>query len=104
MFGWLIFRADSIQTAMVIFRNIFAKKINLMLLLKNTNYVDFIVSLTLLIAVIISEIIIETHQETYSFIKLPYSVRWIIYLFMVLCISIFGIFQKGGNPFIYGQF
>lgn len=102
--GWVFFKADSINTALIIFKNIFVRKIDLMMLLDNTSHFDFILALILLTAVITFECYAEVHPKTYEFKKLPYLIRWSIYLVMVLCISLFGIFQSGGNPFIYGLF
>ena len=102
--GWLIFRSDSLQNAILILRNIFVKSTTLELILRNTYYIDYLISVVLLAAVILSEVLCEYKPDKFCFNKLPIWGHWLIYLFLIISISLFGVFQVGGNPFIYGQF
>jgi alginate O-acetyltransferase complex protein AlgI len=102
--GWLIFRSDSLQTAWLMFRSIFVKSTTLELILRNTFYMDYLISVVLIVVVILSEVLNEYKPDKFSFNKLPDWGRWLIYAFLVISITVFGVFQIGGNPFIYGQF
>lgn len=103
-FGWVFFKADSVHSALVILRSMFAWKINLTLLLESTNHVDFYISLVMIPIVVFSEIYQETHKEQSILARLPYAARWAVYLAMLLLLTLVGIFQNGGNPFVYGLF
>jgi alginate O-acetyltransferase complex protein AlgI len=102
--GWLIFRSDSLQNAWLMFRTIFVKSTTLELILRNTFYMDYLISVVLIIAVILSEVLTEYKPDKFRFNQLPDWGRWLIYGFLVISITVFGVFQIGGNPFIYGQF
>lgn len=102
--GWVFFKADSVFSAMVFLRSIFAWKINLTLLLESTNHIDFYIALLMLAVVIFTEIYQESHKEQSILARLPYAARWTNYLAILLLITLLGIFQNGGNPFVYGLF
>lgn len=102
--GWVFFRADSLTSALTIIRNIFVKSTTLELIMRQTMYVDYLISLVAILLFITTEIILEVFKERLAFKNLPIIIRWTIYLFMILCITILGVYQKGSNIFDYGKF
>jgi alginate O-acetyltransferase complex protein AlgI len=102
--GWILFRADSIQSAFLIFKNIFVKSTTLEMVLKNVNYLDYLISLVSVILVFCFEIITETSHKKIQIDTMPLLLRWLIYVFIMLCITIFGTYQQGVSQFIYGKF
>jgi len=48
--------------------------------------------------------LIELRPDRFTLHRLPWWVRWLVYLFLVLCISIMGVYPEGGNPFVYFKF
>ena len=101
--GWLLFRADSMQTAFTIFSNIFVKSTTLELILQSTYYVDYLLSVILIVVILLAEILREWKPEKFSLAKLPFAVRWAIYLLMAVAITLLGVYQAGGSAFSYGQ-
>jgi D-alanyl-lipoteichoic acid acyltransferase DltB (MBOAT superfamily) len=102
--GWLIFRADSLTTAWTVLRSLFVKSTTLELILSSTYYVDYLLSLAFVLIIIISEVLAEFLPARFSWQRLPAWSRWLIVGSMILCLTLFGVYQAGGSAFVYGQF
>jgi D-alanyl-lipoteichoic acid acyltransferase DltB (MBOAT superfamily) len=102
--SWVIFRADSLESAWLILTSIIVKSTTLEVIFRSTFYLDYLISIVSVFLIIGVEIYIEIRGEKFQFGKLPIILRWAVYLFLTLSISILGVFQKGVNPFLYGKF
>jgi D-alanyl-lipoteichoic acid acyltransferase DltB (MBOAT superfamily) len=102
--GWLIFRADSLTTVWAMLRSIFVKSTTLELILSSTYYLDYLLSQVFILIVIISEVLVEFLPARFSWQRLPAWSRWLIVASMILCLTLFGVYQAGGSAFVYGKF
>jgi len=102
--SWLFFRADSLTTAWTVLSSLFVKSTTLELILNSTFYLDYLFSLTLILIIVVSEVLVEFLPERFSWPKLPAWSRWLIVGSIILCLTLFGVYQAGGSVFIYGKF
>ena len=102
--GWILFRADSLSSAWTIFKNIFVKSTTLELILRQVMYLDYLIPLIAVLLTLVVEIFMEIFKDRFTFADFPLVLRWMIYLLVILAITIFGVYQKGANIFVYGKF
>ena len=103
-FAWLIFKADSMAQVLVIAHSLVLKSTTLVKIFKYIYQLDYYLSWIFIGIVIIAEILNESFPGKFSFKNLPYPVKALIITFMILCLTIFGVYQAGGSTFIYGKF
>ena len=102
-FGWIFFRANSINDAIYIMAHLFS---DLNLKMGGVNIgMDlnaFIVAIALIFILKITHLLEEYSNLIIFLSKKPIYVRGTIYIVVILLILLFGIFKN--NPFIYFQF
>ncbi len=103
-FAWLIFKADSMAQVLVIANSLVLKSTTLVQIFKHIYQLDYYLSWIFIGIVIIAEILNESFPGKFTFKSLPYPVKALIITFMILCLTIFGVYQAGGSTFIYGKF
>ncbi len=106
-FSWLIFRAENLDAAVTIFQNIIVSgqmRYDLHEVLSNVYVFDFITARLWILVIIVVEVFLEIRKEKFDFETTPSWLRWSVYLIMLLSITIFGVFTRGENPFVYFRF
>jgi D-alanyl-lipoteichoic acid acyltransferase DltB (MBOAT superfamily) len=103
-FAWLIFRADSMAQALTITYNLVLKSTTLVQLLRHVYNLDYLLSLVFIALIFVAEILSETQPKRFGYKNLPFFAKAVIIAFMILCLTIFGVYQAGGSTFIYGKF
>jgi len=103
-FGWLIFKSESLAQALVISHGLVLKSTTIVQILKHTYHLDYILSWVFIGIVIITEILKESSPQKFDFKNLPFLMKAVVITFIILCLTIFGVYQAGGSTFIYGKF
>ena len=107
-FGWIFFRANSIEDALSIISSIFDFKnyslsqlsFSVIPLARNTVFsIDIFLSYVVIVFLILAEYFFSYQ---FNFEKLHYRYKLFIYVFGILSILLLGAFEK--NEFIYFQF
>ncbi len=106
LIGWVFFRANSLSEASYIFTHLFSNW-NFNFGVKDLarflfNNQQLIIGLSAIAFMLTIHFIQEKRGLHYFFNKMPTTIRWLIYLILVLGIILFGVFTK--TPFIYFQF
>lgn len=103
-FAWMIFKSDSMAQFLLIVQNLVLKGTTLVPIFRHIYQLDYYLSWIFIGIVIITEILNESFPGKLAFKKLPFPVKALIITFMLLCLTIFGVYQAGGSTFIYGKF
>jgi D-alanyl-lipoteichoic acid acyltransferase DltB (MBOAT superfamily) len=103
-FGWILFRAESLTAAWILFKSIFTFNISVADFMEHLFSVDFLLVRGFVLLVIAVEIFLEVRGKKFDFSRSAWWLRWLVYLFLVLCITILGVYPQGGNPFVYFRF
>lgn len=102
--GWILFRAASLSDAGIIFKSLFSLNYSVADFMEKLYSVDFLLSRGLVLLVIIVEIFIEIRGNKFDFKGFPWWLRWLIYLFLAICITALGVYPEGGSLFVYFKF
>ena len=110
--SWIFFRSDSMNTAMVIIRNILNIRVENIFELRNVfkdviSYKQSFVLILSIIVLLIADILKKRNVDVIQIIinkKCP--VRWFIYIFAIMFVLIFGVWgpEYSASSFIYFQF
>ena len=105
-FAWIFFRANTIQDAFLITKNLFNFGLPFKYSLLNTSLLELIILAMSIIIVYVLEIIGEKHDLENIFYSNNILIRWAIYYIVLIAIIIFGIYGPGFDiqEFIYFQF
>lgn len=106
--GLLIFRAESLKQAWVMFTNVFhSSTLNSIVKPGGLNKIELIILFVSVLLIFIVELIEEHNINIREKLdKKIFIVRWIVYLFLIFSTIIFGIYGIGysDKSFIYGGF
>ncbi len=102
--GWILFRSESITAAWTLFKSIFTFNISVADFMERLYSVDFLLARGFVLLVIAVEIFLEIRGKKFDFSRSAWWLRWLVYLFLVLCITLLGVYPQGGNPFVYFRF
>lgn len=105
--SWLLFRAENMTDAITIFRNILVPgqmRYDLHEILRNLYLFDFIWARLLILGIIAVEAFLEVRGEKFVFEKASPWLRWAVYLVMLLAVTLFGVYSRGENSFVYFKF
>ena len=104
--GMMLFRSHSLRTFLQNFMNIF-KKQNSNVLSFGLEIFDYVILAIYVVVLLIIGILQEKNKKIYdSLSNKNIFIRYFVYIFIVLCIVLFGIYGEGYDTasFIYGQF
>ena len=106
--GLLIFRAESLKQAWVMFTNVFhSSTLHSIVKPGGLNKIELIILFVSVLLIFIVELIEEYNINIREKLdKKIFIVRWIVYLFLIFSTIIFGIYGIGysDKSFIYGGF
>ena len=104
-FLWTLFRANSIEEWLEMFRKLFVPMKNFNVFKLGMQKEDFVFSIVLLVLLVILEYL-HTKTDLYAFIqKQSLPVRWTVYMAGILTVILFGVYGTlSANSFIYFQF
>ncbi len=111
-FSWIFFRADGLDTALYIVKNIFFGISNISLLLTperfhvlylDKNLFDFATAILLIVFLQLVELIERKERVIDILNRRNAIVRWAVYYFIIIVIILFGQFELS-SQFIYFQF
>ncbi len=103
-FSWILFRSATLPDAWQMVASLFKPSTSFFNIIQADFSLDFLLARLLILLVIAIELLIEIHPERFALHRLPWWGRWLVYLFLLLCISIIGVYPEGGNPFVYFKF
>jgi len=103
-FGWILFRSASLSDAWQLFTSLFQPSTSFFNIIQADFSLDFLLARVLIGLVVVVELLIELRPDRFTLHRLPWWVRWLVYLFLVLCISNIGVYPEGGHPFVYFKF
>ncbi|MBD3386585.1 MBOAT family protein [candidate division KSB1 bacterium] len=101
LFGWIFFRANNLFDALYIIKNIFAD-LSWHQYTVGLNQTEFVIAV---LSILFMECIhmMQRHRRMRQFLNnKPKTLRWSVYLILLLSIIMFGVFTK--QEFIYFQF
>lgn len=99
--GWVLFRANSLRDAGLLFRNLFARA-NWDGLVAVASDAHVMLSLVWIGVLVASEVFFSGGRFQIAFSRQPALIRWAGYAIITAVILLFG--KAGGNDFIYFQF
>ena len=102
----MLFRSHSLKTFFNSFVNIF-KRSNSNIFSFGLETFDYIILIIYVVALLIIGILQEKNKNIYeSFSKKNILIRYFVYIFIIICIVLLGIYGEGYDTasFIYGQF
>ena len=102
--GWILFRSESISQAWLIFKSLFSIYLSVADFMERLYSIDYLLSRGFLLLVITVEIFCEIRGKKFNFALSPWYIRWLVYLFLIICITTLGMYPQGGNPFVYFRF
>ncbi len=102
--GWILFRSESITQAWVIFKSLFSLNLSVAHFMEQLYSVDYLLSRGFVLLVILVEVFLELRGSRFDFGKSRWWLRWLVYLFLLICITTLGVYPQGGNPFVYFRF
>ena len=105
LFAWIFFRANSLNDAWFIVRELGNLSFNdyyQQIADVGMNKLDFLMSLVFIFILIVIDFFQEKRKIIYPFIRFPKYVRWGFYYLMIFSIIMFGV--DGQKQFIYFQF
>ena len=103
-FGWILFRSATLTDAWQMVTSLFKPSTSFFNIIQADFSLDFLLARVLIVLVVAVELLIEIRPERFALHRLPWWGRWLVYLFLLLCISIIGVYPEGGNPFVYFKF
>lgn len=104
---WVFFRADSVSSALYMFRNIFPFRGDFVLDTLGIGKQDFIFSIVIVLIFMIIEVVQERGRIDLLvlFNKTPIYIRYIVYIFALMFIIMFGVYgELSPDSFIYQKF
>lgn len=102
--GWILFRSASLSETWSMFKSLFALNLSVADFMERLFSVDFLLARGFIVLVIVVEIFLEVRGKRFDFATSRWWLRWLVYLFLVLCITLLGVYPQGGNPFVYFRF
>ncbi len=105
-FAWIFFRANTLNDAFLVIRNIFDFGMIIDFKLLGTSYIEIIILSVCVLTVYILEIVDEHISIKDWFYKRNIVIRWLTYYALLFTIIVFGIYGPGfsAQEFIYFQF
>lgn len=103
-FGWILFRSATLPESWQMFTSLFKPSTSFFNIIQTDFSFDFLLARVLIVLVIAIELLVEIRPDHFALHRLPLWERWLVYLFLLLCISIIGVYPEGGNPFVYFKF
>ena len=105
-FAWIFFRANTLNDAFIIIKNLFDFKIVRDVSLLGTSLLEILLLLGFIIVILIIDIISTRINLKLFFYNSNIVLRWLFYYLLIFIIIIFGIYGPGfsAQEFIYFQF
>ncbi|MBU1873735.1 MBOAT family protein, partial [bacterium] len=104
LFSWIFFRADSINDAFLIVRNLFSSfDVSTLFSVSGFSAQHFVLSVLSIIVLIAVELFQRNHNIRMWLSARPLILRWAIYYGLIMFILLFGAYDNV-NEFIYFQF
>ncbi|GBE29959.1 MAG TPA: MBOAT family protein [Bacteroidetes bacterium] len=102
IYAWVFFRADGLDSALLVTRRLFDFSAGLSLQGMVQNSTDFIIAWAAILVLLGVDLVVEL-MEKYSGVRsFALSTRWLAYGMLIFSILLFGVFN--GQDFIYFQF
>jgi len=99
--GWVFFRANNIHDVIYIFTHLFPIALKFHGINIGLDWTDLIIAICSIV-VLMTVHIVQEYYDTKKFFEKHLWIKWIIYIILILCILLFGVFKN--RAFIYFQF